>query len=81
MLLPDAGLYLLLVAWGGLVAVDGTSCGQFMISRPFAAATVAGLLAGDALMGATAGVVLEAFHLAVLPVGAARYPEGGPPRW
>lgn len=79
MLLPDAGLYLLLVLWGGLVAVDGTSCGQFMISRPFVAATVAGLLAGDAALGAAAGVVLEAFHLAVLPVGAARYPEGGPP--
>jgi len=78
MLLPDAGLYLLLVLWGGLVAVDGTSCGQFMVSRPFVASTVAGLLAGDAAMGAAAGVVLEAFHLAVLPVGAARYPEGGP---
>ncbi len=79
MLLPDAGLYLLLVVWGGLVAVDGTGCGQFMISRPFVAATVAGLLAGDVVAGATMGVVLEVFHLAVLPVGAARYPEGGPP--
>lgn len=79
MLLPDAGLYLLLVLWGGLVAVDGTSCGQFMISRPLVAATVAGLLAGDAVAGAMIGLVLEAFDLAVLPVGAARYPEGGPP--
>lgn len=79
MLLPDPALALLLVLWGGLVAVDGTSCGQFMFSRPLVAASVAGLLAGDVALGVAAGVVLEAFHIAVLPVGAARYPEGGPP--
>lgn len=79
MSLPDAGLYLLLMLWGGLAAVDGTSCGQFMISRPIVAATVAGWLSGDAVAGAAVGVLLEAFHLAVLPVGAARYPEGGAP--
>lgn len=70
---------MLLALWGGMVAVDGTSWGQFMISRPLVAATVAGWLAGDVAAGAAVGVVLEAFHLTVLPVGAARYPEGGPP--
>jgi hypothetical protein len=77
--LSDPGLYLLLALWGGVAAVDGTSWGQFMISRPLVAATVAGWIAGSPAAGAAVGVVLEAFHLTVLPVGAARYPEGGPP--
>lgn len=68
-----------LMLLGGVVAVDGTSFGQFMVSRPFVAATIGGWLIGDPLQGAAIGVVLEAFHIAVLPVGAAKYPEGGPP--
>jgi PTS system mannose-specific IIC component len=64
---------------GGLVALDGTSVGQFMVSRPFVAAALGGLAVGHPAQGIAAGVVLEALHLAVLPVGAARYPEGGPP--
>lgn len=64
---------------GGLVALDGTSVGQFMVSRPFVAAALGGLAVGRPADGIVAGVVLEALHLAVLPVGAAKYPEGGPP--
>ena len=63
---------------GGWVATDSTSFGQFMVSRPIVAATLAGWIVGDPISGATLGVVLEAFHLNVLPVGAARYPEAGP---
>ncbi|HET7464464.1 MAG TPA: PTS sugar transporter subunit IIC, partial [Longimicrobium sp.] len=59
---------------GGLVALDGTSVGQFMVSRPFIAAALGGLAVGRPAEGVAAGVVLEARHLAVLPVGAARYP-------
>src|SRR5690606_8701381 len=55
-----------------------TSFGQFMLSRPFVAATLAGWLVGRPAEGATIGLILEAFHLTVLPVGAAQYPEGGP---
>jgi mannose/fructose/N-acetylgalactosamine-specific phosphotransferase system component IIC len=73
---PDA--FLLLLVLGGLVAVDGTSFGQFMISRPLVAATLAGFLVGDPFHGAVIGLILEVFHLTVLPVGAAKYPEGGP---
>lgn len=69
----------LLLLLGGWTAVDGTSVGQFMVSRPFVAATLAGWVVGEPLAGAGVGVLLEAFHLFVLPVGAARYPEGGPP--
>jgi hypothetical protein len=64
---------------GGLVALDGTSVGQFMVSRPFVAAALGGLVVGRPAQGIVAGLVLEALHLAVLPVGAAKYPEGGPP--
>lgn len=68
----------LLTLLGGAVAIDGTSFGQFMLSRPFVAATLAGALVGNPAGGAMIGLVLEAFHLNVLPVGAAKYPEGGP---
>jgi hypothetical protein len=69
----------LVVLIGGLVALDGTSVGQLMVSRPFVAAALGGLAVGRPAQGIVAGVVLEALHLAVLPVGAAKYPEGGPP--
>lgn len=70
--------FLLVCLWGGWVAVDTTSLGQIMISRPLVAATVAGALLGDPAAGAAIGLVLEAFNLMVLPVGASRYPEAGP---
>jgi mannose/fructose/N-acetylgalactosamine-specific phosphotransferase system component IIC len=63
---------------GGLLALDGTSVAQVMVSRPFVAAALGGALVGRPAEGMAAGVVLEALHLAVLPVGASRYPEGGP---
>jgi mannose/fructose/N-acetylgalactosamine-specific phosphotransferase system component IIC len=50
-----------------------------MVSRPFVAAALGGLVVGRPAQGIVAGLVLEALHLAVLPVGAAKYPEGGPP--
>src|SRR3954471_14228937 len=63
---------------GGLLALDGTSVGQVMVSRPLVAASLGGLVVGHPAAGMAIGVVLEALHLAVLPVGASRYPEGGP---
>lgn len=69
---------LVLALLGGVLALDGTSVGQFMLSRPLVACTLAGLVAGDAAVGAMVGMVLEALHIAVLPVGAARYPEAAP---
>lgn len=77
-MIPEPGALLLLVLFGGVVAVDGTSLGQLMLSRPVVAATLAGWIAGSPEQGALVGLFLEAFHLTVLPVGAARYPEGGP---
>jgi mannose/fructose/N-acetylgalactosamine-specific phosphotransferase system component IIC len=78
-MLPDPLAFLMLATLGGLLAIDGSGCGQFMVSRPFVAATLGGLLVGEPAAGAAIGLVLEAFHLTVLPVGASRYPESGPP--
>jgi PTS system mannose-specific IIC component len=69
---------LVLALLGGVLALDATSVGQFMVSRPLVACTLAGWAAGSPALGAAVGVVLEALHVAVLPVGAARYPEGAP---
>lgn len=69
---------LVLALLGGVLALDGTSVGQFMVSRPLVACTLAGWIAGAPALGAVVGVVMEALHVAVLPVGAARYPEGAP---
>lgn len=79
MILPDAGTWLLLALLGGVTALDATSLGQFMLSRPLVAAALAGWVVGAPAQGIAVGVVLEALHLGVLPVGAARYPEPGPP--
>jgi mannose/fructose/N-acetylgalactosamine-specific phosphotransferase system component IIC len=74
----DPGIIVILGILGGLVAIDGTTFGQFMISRPFVAATLGGWVMGSPQEGAIVGIALEAFHLGVLPVGAAKHPEGGP---
>ncbi len=66
---------LLLGAW---VALDAAAVGQFMVSRPLVAATLAGALAGDPWMGALVGAILELLHLAHIPAGGARLPEPGP---
>jgi len=77
-MIPDAPTLLLLGLLGGLLALDATSVGQFMLSRPLIAAGLAGMIAGNMEGGIVVGVLMEAIHLAVLPVGAARYPEAGP---
>jgi mannose/fructose/N-acetylgalactosamine-specific phosphotransferase system component IIC len=62
---------------GGLVGLDGTSFPQAMISRPFVAGAITGLLFGRPLEGAFIGFMIEVFALITLPVGAALYPESG----
>lgn len=77
-MIPDPLTLLLLSLLGGLLALDATSLGQFMLGRPLIAAGLAGMVAGNPEGGIVVGVLLEAIHMAVLPVGAARYPEAGP---
>jgi mannose/fructose/N-acetylgalactosamine-specific phosphotransferase system component IIC len=62
---------------GGVVGLDATSFPQIMLSRPLVAAMLGGLAAGRPALGTAVGAIVEAFHLAVLPIGAARYPEAG----
>lgn len=71
------GHVLALVLLGAVVGFDAVSFPQAMLSRPIVAATLGGALAGNALLGALCGVVLECFALETLPVGASRYPEWG----
>jgi mannose/fructose/N-acetylgalactosamine-specific phosphotransferase system component IIC len=62
---------------GALLGLDVVSFPQAMISRPIAAATLAGALVGKPGHGLIAGAVLELFALETLPFGASRYPEWG----
>jgi len=61
---------------GGLLALDGTSVGQFMVSRPIAAGALAGWALGDPATGVLVGAVLELYLLVSFPSGGARFPEG-----
>ncbi len=69
---------LLLLALGSWSALDTTSVGQFMVSRPLVAGTLAGWILGDPATGLLVGGLLEGVHLADLPSGGARLPEPGP---
>jgi mannose/fructose/N-acetylgalactosamine-specific phosphotransferase system component IIC len=66
-----------LLLLGGIIGLDATSFPQVMLSRPLVAGTLTGLLYGDPTSGALVGGVIEVFHLSILPIGAARYPEAG----
>ena len=63
---------------GGLLALDATSVGQFMVSRPLVAGTLAGWWLGDPTLGLEVGAILELFQLAGVPAGGTRVPESGP---
>lgn len=77
MIAPLALVFLL--AWGTLAGMDLVSWPQLLLHRPIVAASIAGLIVGDAEAGLLIGVILELFALDVLPVGAVRYPDYGPP--
>jgi mannose/fructose/N-acetylgalactosamine-specific phosphotransferase system component IIC len=61
---------------GGLLALDATSVGQFMISRPLVAGLLAGWVSGDPTLGLLVGALLELYLLVSFPTGGARFPEG-----
>lgn len=67
-----------LAVLGGLLALDGTSVGQFMVSRPLVAGTLTGALLGSPAQGLALGALMELFLLASFPMGGARFPEGAP---
>lgn len=67
---------LVLSLLGALLALDGTSLGQFMVSRPLVAGTLTGWILGDPALGLAVGSLLELYLLVEFPVGGARFPEG-----
>jgi mannose/fructose/N-acetylgalactosamine-specific phosphotransferase system component IIC len=67
---------LLATLLGGLLALDATSVGQFMVSRPLVAGAVVGWALGDPATGITVGAVLELYLLVSFPTGGSRFPEG-----
>jgi PTS system mannose-specific IIC component len=69
---------LMLALLGGFMALDGTSLGQFMVSRPLVAATLTGWLIGAPGDGFLVGCLLEIYLLVSFPVGGSHFPEGGP---
>ena len=71
-------MFLPLALLGGLLALDATSVGQFMVSRPLVAGTLTGWWLGDPVLGLEIGAMLELFHLAGVPAGGSRIPETGP---
>lgn len=62
---------------GAIIGLDVVSFPQAMISRPIVAATITGLILGNAAGGLLVGATLELIALETLPVGASRYPEWG----
>ena len=64
---------------GGLLALDGTSLGQFMISRPLVAGVLTGWMVGDPVLGLLIGGIMEVYFISIFPVGGGEFPEGGPP--
>ena len=61
---------------GGLLGLDGTSVGQFMVSRPVVAGALVGWAIGAPALGITIGVILELYLVVSFPTGGARFPEG-----
>lgn len=61
---------------GGVLALDATSVGQFMVSRPLVAGALTGWLLGDPSLGLVVGAVLELYLLVSFPTGGSRFPEG-----
>ena len=62
---------------GAVRGLDTVSFPQAMLSRPLAAATLGGALAGSPGGGLLVGAALELIALETLPFGASRYPEWG----
>jgi mannose/fructose/N-acetylgalactosamine-specific phosphotransferase system component IIC len=54
---------------GGIIGLDRTAAGQFMVSQPIVAGPLAGWLLGDTAAGMAIGAVLELVWLLDMPVG------------
>ena len=66
----------LVAVLGGVLALDTTSVGQSMVSRPLVVGVLTGLLVNQPVLGATIGAILELYLLVSFPTGGSRFPEG-----
>jgi len=66
MILTIAGIALA----GGLVGLDRTAVGQFMISQPIVVGPLTGWMLGDPGAGVVVGVVLELIWVLDMPIGS-----------
>lgn len=57
---------------GGLLAIDTEAFGQTMISQPFVACAIAGILFGDFAFGCTIGIVFQILFMFEIPIGGVR---------
>ncbi len=55
---------------GGLIGLDRTAVGQFMISQPIVAGPLTGWILGDAVAGFVIGAVLELIWVLDMPIGS-----------
>jgi len=63
-----ASLFLVAIV-GGLISLDRTAAGQFMISQPIVAGPLAGWVLGDTTAGLVIGAVLELIWVLDMPIG------------
>ncbi len=62
--------------FGAIVYLDTTAAFQFMVCQPLIACPIFGLIVGRPEIGIFFGWTFQLLWLRVLPVGAARFPEG-----
>ena len=72
------GVWAVFVGLGGILALDGVSVPQVMISRPFISGTIGGAMFGSPGAGMLVGALLELLTMRHPPFGAAKYPDTGP---
>lgn len=63
------GGILAVAALGGLIGLDRTAVGQFMVSQPLVAGSLVGAVLGDAAGGLIIGAVLQLLWVMDLPIG------------
>jgi mannose/fructose/N-acetylgalactosamine-specific phosphotransferase system component IIC len=66
---------LLVCLAGGICALDTTAAWQVMLSQPLVSASIAGLLTGAPMTGATVGILLQMLWSGSIPVGARPMPD------
>ncbi len=59
-----------------VIGLDTTIAFQMLISQPIFACTIIGYLMGEPMMGLEIGAIMQLLWLNMLPIGAARFPEG-----